>query len=231
MPTREEMRGLAEEIVGSYADRIAGVAELQETVKMDLKEFRDYRIATGRETRADLARSVTDCRRSTGAMLERFSQAHSTMSKEMRADLAKSLADCKRSTGAMLKGFNAELKEVRSELAGVRDEWQTLTATIQAQRAGAAVEMGPAEAVTAPVEEMTPETTDLGNRVFEYLANHPDGTRMVEMEQEFGVTRIEMARLLKELMDENKVGRLIIMDKKTPVGIITRTDVISRMME
>ena len=34
-----------------------------------------------------------------------------------------------------------------------------------------------------------------------------------------------------ELMNEHEVGRLIIMDKEEPVGIITRTDVISRMMK
>jgi len=247
MPTREEMRSLAEEIVGSYADRVAGIAELRETVKMDLKGFRDYRIATGREIRADLARSVTerkhevadmfkgfdaelielsrarvamskemranlaeslaDCKRSTGAMLEGFSQAHSTMSKEMRANLAKSLADCKRSTGAMLKSFSTELKEVRSELAGGRDEWQILTATMQAQRVGAAVEMGPTEVVAVPAEEMIPETTDLGGRVFEYLANHPDGTKMTGLEEEFGLARIQIAKIVKNLMDENKVEK------------------------
>ncbi|ODS40920.1 MAG: hypothetical protein A7315_15435 [Candidatus Altiarchaeales archaeon WOR_SM1_79] len=34
-----------------------------------------------------------------------------------------------------------------------------------------------------------------------------------------------------EIMDKHKVGRLIIMDNEKPVGIITRTDVISRMIE
>ena len=56
MPTREEMRSLAEEIAGSYADRVAGIAQLRETVKMDLKGFQDSRTAMAKELRADLSK-------------------------------------------------------------------------------------------------------------------------------------------------------------------------------
>ena len=112
----------------------------------------------------------------------------------------------------------AQLRKLAEEQAGARDEWQTLTATMQAQGVGAAVEVKPAEAVAAPAEEITeegvaeitpitPETADIRGRTFEYLANHPDGTKLVELEQEFGVSRIEMARLLKDLMAENKVEK------------------------
>jgi len=73
---------------------------------------------------------------------------------------------------------------------------------------GAAVAVKPAEAVAVPAEEIVEEeTADISGRTFEYLANHPDGTKLVELEQEFGVSRIQMARLLKDLMDENKVEK------------------------
>ena len=51
--------------------------------------------------------------------------------------------------------------------------------------------------------ERTPETIDLGDQVLAYLADHPDGTRMTELEEKFGVARIQMAKLLRELMDDN----------------------------
>jgi len=207
MPTREEMRSLAEEIVGSYADRVATVAELRETVKMDLKGFQDSRTAMGKELRADLVKSVSDMKSAVSTQLKEMDAAHTTMSREMRANLAQSLADCKRSTGSMLKSFSNELKEVRSELAGGRDEWQILSATMQAQRVGLAVKTKPSEAVAAPAEEMIPETTAIRDRIFEYLANHPDGTKMTELEQEFRLARIQMAKVVKSLMDENKVEK------------------------
>ena len=45
------------------------------------------------------------------------------------------------------------------------------------------------------------------DKVFAYLANHPDGTKLTELEKEFGVARIQMAKVLRELMDNNKVER------------------------
>ena len=81
------------------------------------------------------------------------------------------------------------------------------------------VEMATAEIVAneAPDEEeaiaegksveKTPETTALNDQVLAYLADHPDGTRMTELEEEFGVARIKMARLLRELMGENKAEK------------------------
>ena len=65
----------------------------------------------------------------------------------------------------------------------------------------------PVEEIAEEAAEITPEPAALRNQVFEYLANHPDGIRLVELEQEFGVARIKMARLLKDLMNENKVEK------------------------
>ena len=55
--------------------------------------------------------------------------------------------------------------------------------------------------------EKSPETTALNDQVLAYLADHLDGTRMTELEEKFGVARIQMARLLKELMDKNKAEK------------------------
>jgi hypothetical protein len=215
MPTREEMRGLGEEIVRSYEDRVSGIAELRNTVELELKEFQNSRIAMGRELRADLARSVADIKTAVGTQLKELDDAHATMSKELKADLAKvrpALMEEDRKRQSEAREFmgelgrvvaqgkaavNAQLKEFADIQAGARDEWQKLTATMQAKRAGAAVAVAPSPSVEG----------ELLNRVFAYLANHPDGTRMTELEQVFGVPRIQMARVLKSLMDQNKVQK------------------------
>ena len=54
---------------------------------------------------------------------------------------------------------------------------------------------------------VTPEIATLSARVFGYLADHPDGARMTELEEKFGVARIQMARVLRNLMDQNKVEK------------------------
>ena len=55
--------------------------------------------------------------------------------------------------------------------------------------------------------EVTLEIATLSARVFGYLADHPDGTKMTELEKKFGLTRIQMARVLRNLMDRNKVEK------------------------
>jgi len=280
MPTREGMRGLAEEIVGSYSDRVAGIAQLRETVKLDLKGFQDSRTAMAQELSADLAKSVADRKAAVSTQLKELDAAHNAMSREMRADLNKgrqtlaedegkrqsearefmgelgrAVAEGKAAVKTLLGEFdsshNAMSREMRAELtkghqtlakggrkrqsearefrgelartvtegkaatqsllrnfsevqAGARDEWQKLTATMQSKRGGVAV------AVKPPAKEavgITSEAATLRNQVFQYLANHPDGTKLVKLEKEFGVARIKMARVLKDLMGENKVEK------------------------
>ena len=309
MPTREEMRSLAEDIVGSYADRVAGIAELRETVKMDLKGFQGSRTAMAKELRADLAkvipalakddrqrqsetrefmgelvRAVAEGKAAVKTLLKELDSTHQAMSTQLRADLAKvlpalaedgrqrqsearefigelgrSVAQGKAAVKILLKeldsthqamstqlradlakgekersrearalkqelvrgvaeiksAVSAQLKEFADIQTGARDEWQILSATMEAQRVGAAVEVEPPEMVAAPAmeiieeeaAEITPEIADIRDRVIEYLANHPDGTRLVELEQEFGLARIKMARVLGNLIDENKVEK------------------------
>jgi len=173
------MRSLGEEIVRSYEDRIAEVAQLRERVKADLKEFGDSRAAMGRGLRADLAKGRADLIRDV---------------RQQRADLAKGRADLIKDVRQRSAEVNAWIKEVANAHADARGEWQNLTITMQARRAGTA-------APSPPVEE------ELRNRVFTYLANHPDGIRMAELEQVFGVPRIQMAGVLKSFIAQNKVQK------------------------
>ena len=110
MTMREEMRSLGNEIVRSYEARIGGIAQMQETVSTDLAATR--------------------------TQLKALNGSRGTMSKKLKSELAKSAADLKRDVGTMLKGFDAELKKVRTDIAGGHDEWQKLGATMHAKRKG-----------------------------------------------------------------------------------------------
>jgi DNA-binding Lrp family transcriptional regulator len=50
-----------------------------------------------------------------------------------------------------------------------------------------------------------PEDAALRKRVFKYLADHPDGTRFKDIQQELGLSREEVSRVVKELMGDGKV--------------------------
>jgi len=92
------------------------------------------------------------------------------------------------------------VKEVTEEEAVARVEPVEVTPEV----AGLPEEEAIARAASV---EMTPEIAELEQQVFEYLADHPDGTKMVEVEREFGMARIRMARIIKKLIDDNKVEK------------------------
>ena len=69
-------------------------------------------------------------------------------------------------------------------------------------------EVGEEEAVErAGGRGVAPELAGLSERVFAYLANHPDGTRLAELEGEFGLSRLHAARVVGSLMDDGKVEK------------------------
>lgn len=49
--------------------------------------------------------------------------------------------------------------------------------------------------------------SELRDRVFAYLANHPDGTKLTELEEEFSLARIQIAKVIHGLIDDNKVEK------------------------
>lgn len=48
---------------------------------------------------------------------------------------------------------------------------------------------------------------ELRDRFFAYLADHPDGIKLTELEEEFGVARIQITRVIREMMNDNKVTK------------------------
>ena len=50
-------------------------------------------------------------------------------------------------------------------------------------------------------------TREIIDQVFTYLANHPDGTKLAELEEEFGLSRIQVVRVLHALMDAYKIEK------------------------
>ncbi len=66
-----------------------------------------------------------------------------------------------------------------------------------------------AETGEAPAETLEPdqEFAALRERVVSLLADHPDGVRLVEIEQQFGLNRFESQRVVNSLIEEGKARR------------------------
>lgn len=151
MPTREIMRSLADDIICSFESRMNGIANIEDTVRIDLEEVQNFlkglensRATTGKELHADLAKDAAHRNADVAKELKGFHNDRKAMSKEMqngfdkfRADLAGDRAQLKHSVGATLKGFGIDLGELRTSLAGGQEEWSKLAATMRAKRGGA----------------------------------------------------------------------------------------------
>jgi len=168
-----------------------GIAEDMKNLAEDIAASYDVRVKA-------LGQLVTD----THGMLDRFSKEQKEMAAAMEDALAKGESVRKEDFQKMLKDIQTRQKEREREvddlLKGFREEqekmaseWQKLTTTMKGKRS-----------VPSPAWIAT-----LQHRVFEYLADHPDGTRMVELEQEFGLARSQMTRILENLIDDNKVEK------------------------
>jgi len=228
----EIIRSYEDRIVGIAQLRVAVKTQLKEfddahaamsrEMRVELNKGRQAlteeeakRQSEAREFMGELGRAVAEGKTAVKAQLKEFGSTHNDMSREMRATLARGrqiLAKQEKERQSEARQFMGELARTVTEgkaaaqsllrnfsevQAGARDAWQELTATIQSKRGGVAV------AVKPPVEKIGA----LRNQVFQYLANHPDGARLVELEQEFGVARIQMAKVVRSLMDENKVKK------------------------
>ena len=132
--------------------------------------------------------------------------------KEVEAERKRTAAQEISDLGAKFKEFRSDvgamLKEFREEQAGARNEWQKMIATMQYKRSGTALAVKPpVEATPEAATETTPETAALRQQVFEYLAGYPDGAKLAQIAEKFGVARIQVGKVVRELIDENKVEK------------------------
>lgn len=201
-------KGLAE-------DASARSAEMRDT----LSDFEKGRQVLAKSLHANLSRDLSECRHATGAMLGRFDATHKAMSRALRTDLAQSNASRTAEVHAMRKDFLREQAGVRKERGAVRHEWQRLVTRMHPASTGTQVkpverriqapDASPLSApkTAEPAFNGNPELAGLHSSVFKYLADRPDGTRLVEIEEAMGVSRFQMSRVLRSLMDDNMVEK------------------------
>jgi len=179
--------GLMQDLQRGDKERRAEVATMLSEADAFVKELAKgsaQRVSDVASTLGDFAKEDAKRRSDVASML---SEADAFV-KELTKGSARRASD----VAGMLRGLAREDAKRRSEVGAIREEvWGT----------------APAKKKTAPaVVEKTP-VGELHDRVFAYLANHPNGTKLTELEEEFGVARSQMARVVRELMDSNKIEK------------------------
>ena len=227
------MNSLTQEILSSYDARVEGVAQIRNATQAQLGEFHQAHHAMARQQRAELAHGRAGLASSVAGQLAELDRAHHAMARQQRAELAHGRAELGASVSAQRQGYHEEQAEARAAWGGMA---ATLAAR-RGGAAAVAEPLAPPVAKSpapvqppvaapvpappvaeAPVEEdeavaraevgeVTAEFMSLRDATFEHLANHPDGTRLVEIERELGLSRLPAARVVRNLMDEGKVEK------------------------
>jgi hypothetical protein len=91
------------------------------------------------------------------------------------------------------------LKVVADDRAAAGQQWQEMASTLNRMRAGGTVAQAPRQATTEPTASQ--------ERVFAFLAEHPDGARLADLEHEFRLNRLLASRVVKSLVNNGKVQK------------------------
>lgn len=194
-------------------------ADCRALVEGTLHECGQARRTAGKSLHVHLTHGHMDRRATVQGLLAGMGQSRRSISRSLHAGLARNSAVLRSSTTAVLKDFDQQQAVLRTELAAIRGQWQSMVGKVNAARRRSASETTvspkpatsqhvPAAAPTAKeAAEEPPELNALHDRVFEFLADHPGGSRLVEMEAELKASRFQMSRVLRNLMDENKIEK------------------------
>ncbi|MFH1560625.1 MAG: hypothetical protein ABID84_04365 [Chloroflexota bacterium] len=227
MPTRAEMNSLAQEIIGSYEVRVEGVAQIRKATQEQLRELAQ----NNAQRKSDVSAQLTGYDEAHATMSRQLRSDLAHVAPDLHQIEAQRERETQQEIAQRKSDVASHLQELGEINAGGRAAWQVMVATMQAKSAGAIVvaeapsevaptpfaveEVAPAAAMeeaaveeeAVEVGEVTEELASQSERGFEYLAHHPYGTRLTELEQEFGLGRFQAARVVRHLMNEGKAEK------------------------
>ncbi|MEW6034232.1 MAG: hypothetical protein AB1603_05205 [Chloroflexota bacterium] len=207
-----EMHNLVKNIIGSYEKRAEGITSLrrevtaqQQATRAHIREMDETRRSMAQRLRTDLDKGHSDLIQEVDTWMRGVAAAHRAMAKDLEASLGRSRTDRIQEEASRRSEARAWIGGVAAAHAEDRREWQGMAATMRARRSVAAVAVAEPPGATADQHAAGPIT--LEKRVFKYLADHPNGCRLADLEREFGLSRFQIDRALKSLMEEGKAEK------------------------
>lgn len=217
---REEMRGLAQGILASHEARATGVASIRRDVsaqrerdRRHIQELGGIRREASRTLRGHLAAGrvelAGDVRHRTSEIriwLRQVTAGRKAATRQLRDILSREKTGLAQADAHRRSDVRGWMGELTADHSAARKEWQNLARATRTKRDGVAVaEATEEEAVE--VGEVTEEFAALSARVLARLGSHAGGTRLSELEREFGLGRLQAARVVRHLMNERKAKK------------------------
>src|SRR3989338_10167337 len=116
MGIAESMKGITENIIGSYDVRVKALKDLVSDTHKTIKGFAADRKKMSEEQAKNLADFVNDLTKNVGSMLKGFKASHKEMSEEQANNLAAFVKSIANDVAAQLKGFHADREKMSEEL-------------------------------------------------------------------------------------------------------------------
>jgi wobble nucleotide-excising tRNase len=168
MPIAQEMKSLADKIVGDYDARISVLGNIVSDTHDTLKGFTRDRTKMGVEQRKDLSSFVGDLVSNVKRMLKELQKEHKEMAEALEEALRTGETNRLKDFKAMLSGIQKKIKEINTEvsryLAEVRGDmtaaaeaWQKMAGQMDKARHGVAVKIEKGKPIEAGIEISTAE--------------------------------------------------------------------------
>jgi hypothetical protein len=111
--------------------------------------------------------------------------------------------------GAMRANADAFVRHLHTKVAGDRRaDVAAIHSGVWGGAARARRAAPPHRAAAPPAAPAVGEAAvTLRDVIFTYLAEHPDGAKLTQLEQDLNMARIKLAQVMRQLMEENKVEK------------------------
>ena len=192
----------------SRADLAQAGTERAEQARTDLRQRQADLKAMKAQAQAILEKAKADMKAMKAELQADLAQAGTERVEQARTDLKQRLTV----TRNRIATIGEMLGKCRTERENASLAWQKLAGMMFTRN-----ERPPTKTVVSPLEGKTAggarlkstilDKTQLPDSVFKYLTKYPAGIRMTELEKAFDVPRIHMAKIIKSLLDSNKIEK------------------------
>jgi hypothetical protein len=221
-----ERRGLVAEMIANTqallnrfaTDQGATAAKLHETLTANRTERQQLvagMIADIQALLKNIAADNDDTATELRATLSNDHQARSAATADFMADVnanRRSMAEALANRLDIFKGtleaqvsgnltdFAAGRADLHRSLVEMAQVWREFAAALHGRTVAA-----PPEPTKPAPPAVKPPAEDVNERLLAYLAQHADGVKLVELEPEFGLSRPQLGKYLRNLVDSGKV--------------------------
>jgi hypothetical protein len=190
----------ADSLAANGVERRSQVSAMIADIQALLAEIDADNNATAAELRAALSSDNRTRSAATADFMAAVAANRRNMAEALANRLDAFVGTLEAQVSSSLGGFAAERADLQRSLAEMAQVWREFAAAMQGSPVAPPPEPAPPEppAVKPPAE-------DMNDRLLAYLAQHPDGAKLVDLEPEFEIGRPQLGRYLRGLVDSGKV--------------------------